>query len=579
MLFEKPLLVAVNSRYTHSNPAVYCLKSYLHSRGLAVEAVEFNINGQLLDMLAEIVRRQPDVVGFSCYIWNIRMIETLTEMLKKVLPKCRVLWGGPQMNGLAEHWFAKHPQLDFIIEGEGEVAWQGLLECNGDWAAAPGLWWKQYVPASEAGGSDSEQGFQLIHNEHAGYVNLSEIPFYYSDEDLQNLSKRIIYYESSRGCPFGCKFCLSSREPVRYRDLSLVKADLQKLLECGCKKIKLVDRTFNSDRKRAADILRFLLSIYRKGVCFHLELEPLCLSRELVDILLQAPAGYFQAEIGVQSLYEPALRAVGRKNLATDAIELIGRLIAAENIHIHLDLIGGLPYETLDEFKNSFDALYEIFPHYLQLGFLKILPGTPLAEQAADYDMAYVDEPPYQVLQTPWLPYADMRQLAVTEHAVDDYYNEMFFEETLRSAVSGWQKAGGRPFDFFYDLGAADLAVDGGKNQNQKAQILFDFLCQHFPQQRQLWLSTLTLDFVRGRMQPPDFILQPEAMDILKGSYEALVALLPDLAVLPRRKWLKRYQVFSLNQSVGHYLPGMYAADLENLHGIWQRPQIILLKA
>lgn len=567
MLFEKPLLVAVNSRYTHSNPAVYCLKSYLRSHGLAAETVEFNINGQSLDMLAAIVERQPDIVGFSCYIWNIRLIETLTEMLKKVLPQCRVLWGGPQMNGLAEHWFAKHPQLDFVIEGEGEAAWQALLSCGGDFSAVPGLWWRNSSLAEDC----------LVHNERAGYVNLSEIPFYYSDDDLQNLRNRIIYYESSRGCPFGCKFCLSSREPVRYRDLSLVKADLRKLLGCGCKKIKLVDRTFNSDRRRAAEILHFLLSVYRDGVCFHLELEPLCLSEDLVDILLQAPAGYFQAEIGVQSLYEPALRAVGRKNLAANATQLIGRLIAAENIHIHLDLIGGLPYENLAELKNSFDTLYDIFPHYLQLGFLKILPGTPLAEQAADYGMAYVDEPPYQVLQTPWLPYEDMRQLAVVEHAVDNYYNEMFFEETLRAAVDSWQQAGGRAFDFFRNLGRADLAVDGGKNQNQKAQILFDFLCRQFPQQRQLWLSTITLDFVKAKLQPPHFIPQPEAMNILKENYEELVDWLPDLAFLPRRKWLKRYLVFSLAEPAGSYSAGIYAADLNQLQGIWQRPQIIPL--
>lgn len=474
------------------------------------------------------------------------------------------------MKSSAEHWFGKCPQVDFIIEGEGETAWQALLECDGDFASVPGLCWKKAVAANERQ--------EIVHNQRQGYVDLSAIPFYYSEHDLQDLQNRIIYYESSRGCPFGCKFCLSSGEPVRYRDLSLVKEDLQKLLACGCKKIKFVDRTFNSDRKRALEILRFLLSVYREGVCFHLELEPLCLSRELVEVLLQAPAGYFQAEIGVQSLCEPALRAVGRRPLADNAIDLIRQLIAAENIHIHLDLIGGLPYETLAEFKNSFDVLYDIFPHYLQVGFLKILPGTPLAKQAAEYGLAYVDEPPYQVLETTWLPYEDMRELAAVEHAVDDYYNEMFFETTLRTAVAAWQDNGGRPFDFFNALGKADLAVDGGKNQNQKAQILFDFLCEHFPQRQGLWLSTLTLDFINGKMRPPHFIPQPEAMDVLKDNYEKIAELLPALADLPRRKWLKRYRVFALGQAAGGYAAGMYAADLAVARGIWQRPQIISLE-
>ena len=571
MLFNKPLLVAVNSRYTHSNPAVYCLKSYLKAQDLAVDLIEFNINGQALDMLAAIVDKKPDLVGFSCYIWNIKIIGALTKMLKKVLPQCRILWGGPQMNGSAAHWLRQFPEVDYIIEGEGEIAWQQLLAKNdgsADFADVPNLIWRKHQ------GQNSE----IIKNSRGDYVDLSEIPFYYSDDDLADLKNRIIYYESSRGCPFGCKFCLSSREPVRYRDLSLVKEDLYRLANSGCKKIKFVDRTFNSNKKRAVAILEYLLSIYRKDICFHLELEPLCLDEELVNVLLKAPAGYFQAEIGVQSLYDKSLKAIGRRNLAPNAVELIGKLIAAENIHIHLDLIGGLPYEDLAEFKNSFDALYEIFPHYLQLGFLKILPGTPLAEEAAGYGLDYVDEPPYQVLQTPWLPYEDMQELACTEHAVDNYYNEMFFEETLKFAVGKWCESGRRPFDFFNGLGKADLAVDGGKNQQQKAKILMAFILENLPVEKSVICDTLAVDFVNGGIQPPDFVQSLDEMAVLKDGYDNIIQKLPALAELPRRKWLKRYRVFQINNDVSALDAGTYVADYEAKIGIWQRPQLIKIK-
>ncbi len=438
MIYKNPLLVAINSRYTHSNPAVFCIKNYLQKYGVKTDLLEFNINGQVLDMLAAITARQPDLVGFSCYIWNINQVASLTKMLKKVLPQCKILWGGPQMNGIAERWLERYWEIDYIIEGEGENSWLRLLTLEEETALAevPNLWYR--LPQGGA-----------VSNPKGNFIDLSELPFYYTDEDLTNLQNRIIYYESSRGCPFGCKFCLSAKEPVRYRQLSLVKEDLLKLSQCGCKKIKFIDRTFNSNQKRAVEILRYLLSIYREGICFHLELEPLCLTEELVDVLLTAPAGYFQAEIGVQSLFKPALKAVGRRELAPNAVDLISRLIRAENIHIHLDLIGGLPYETLAEFKNSFDKLYAVKPHYLQLGFLKILPGTPLAALAEEYGLAYVDEPPYQVLRTPWLSYDDMQELAAAEYAVDNYYNEQFFEVTLTEAVDLWQNGGGSPFVFF----------------------------------------------------------------------------------------------------------------------------------
>lgn len=567
MLYKKTLFVAVNSRFTHSNPAVYCLKSYLKSCGLQADLIEFNINGQVLDMLAAIMEYKPDIIGFSCYIWNITTIGALTKMLKKVLPGCKILWGGPEVSALTDRWFSEYPQIDFIIEGEGETAWEKLLlksEGDTEFYDVPNLRWKN---------SRNE----IVKNSKGEYIDLSSVPFYYDEEDIKCLKNRIIYYESSRGCPFGCKFCVSSTEPVRYRSLNLIKSDLKKLVDSGCKKIKFVDRTFNSNKKRTVEILEYLLSLYREDLCFHLELEPICLDSYIVDILSKAPAGYFQAEIGVQSLYEPALKAVGRKNLTAESAELIRKLLANNNIHIHLDLIGGLPYESLADFKNSFDGLYKIFPHYLQLGFLKVLPGTPLANKAEKYGLVYIDEPPYQVLETPWLSYDDMRELAATEHGVDDYYNEMFFEETLKIAVNKWQEKGKRPFDFFNKLGKADLAVDGGKNYYQKSQILVDFIKSELPEISCLVNDSLKIDFTNAKMHLPVFTEQTDGMNILKEKYEDIICKMPDLAILPKRKWLKKYQVFQTKYRIGNLPNGVYAADLEKTVGIWQRPVLIKL--
>ncbi len=561
--FRRPLLVAMNSRYTHSNPAVCCLKNYAGLHGYHSECLEFHINGQPLEMLSAIVERKPDLVGFSCYIWNYNLVVSLSSMLKKVLPDCRVLWGGPQMKGRGRLCLRKYPQVDYVLEGEGELGWTALLALSDpvDLEEVPNLFYRQSGDIRE--------------NPPAPPLDLSELPNYYTEEDLRRLREHILYYESSRGCPFGCKFCLSSEDPIRYRALPLVLEDLRRLIESGCRKIKFVDRTFNSNPRRAVDLLRGLLDLYREGVCFHLELEPLCLSEELVSVLLQAPAGYFQAEIGVQSLYEPALRAVGRHPLQPKAMDFIKTLLAKENIHLHLDLIAGLPYEGLADFKDSFNGLYQLRPHYLQLGFLKILPGTPLAAEADSYGLVYMEEPPYQVLRTPWLSYEEFCQLAVVETAVDGYYNEMFFEQTLDLAVEQWRKQGGQPFDFFYELGTADRLHPGGKNQAQKGRVLYEFLLEKLPEQTSLWRSALRLDFSRANQQPPAFLGEYNEMGFVRAHEELFLTAFPRLADLPRRKWLKQLRVFSLEETVGLYAPGVYVADFTETAGIWRRPRLV----
>jgi radical SAM superfamily enzyme YgiQ (UPF0313 family) len=573
MLFKNPLLVAIDSRYTHSNPAVFCIKNYLKSVGKEISLLEFNINGKLLDMLQKIVKKQPDLIGFSCYIWNYEIIITLSKMLKKVLPECKILLGGPQVNGIVKDILQKYPEIDYIIEGEGEKAWEYLLDISSanELKSVPNLRYKIQ--------KDNLEDIFIIENQQSDFIDLSNLPFYYDENDLQNLKNRIIYYESSRGCPFGCKFCLSAQEPIRYRDLAKVKADLKKLTDCGCKKIKFVDRTFNSNPKRAKEILEYLLSIYRENICFHLELEPMCLSEDLIDLLLTAPPGYFQAEIGVQSLYEPALKAVGRRPLADNAVSLIKKLIAAENMHIHLDLIAGLPYETLADFKDSFNGVFEILPHYLQLGFLKILPGTPLADLSNKYGLIFVDKPPYQVLMTPWLSYENMCYLSFVEYAVDNYYNEAFFEKTLSAAMVEWKKFGKTPFEFFYCLGKTDKNIEGGKSQSQKGKVLFDLLSEYFPSKILLWKNALKLDFILNKINPPSFLGDFDEMSAIKNDENLFLEKLPMMESLPRRQWLKHFKVFVLEINVDEFTSGLYVADMRSKHGIWQRPQLILIKS
>ncbi|MDD4571326.1 MAG: DUF4080 domain-containing protein [Clostridia bacterium] len=484
------LLIGINTRYTHTNPALAILSLACRRRAVSLSTVEFSVNMPFSEILRDIYLMGAKRLVFSCYIWNIELVRRLSQSLKAVMPEAVIVWGGSEMYGESGHWLAEETSVDYILTGEGEIALPALLTAlaaETDLAKVPNLFW-------------CKDG-QIIANPPAPLVDLSQEPFIYEETDLKMFKHKIVYYESSRGCPFGCYFCLSAKEPPRYRELALVKQDILKMAAGGVKQIKFIDRTFNADLKRAKEILRFLLELAPSypELNFHLEIEPSLLNEEIVGLLCRAPKGFLQMEAGVQSLNTEALKAIGRHNLWQKHKHFLQRLIEADNIHVHLDLIAGLPFEDMTSFAAGFNELYAMQPHYLQLGFLKILPGTVLAKAAKDFGLIWQKQPPYQVLATPWLSYADICELMWTEYGIEQYYNGGFFKHTLADAVLGYAAGA---LQFYTRLGKA--SYESGKlNLESKALFLLEFLMTEFAEPKDHWCRLLSNDYTENGQKVP----------------------------------------------------------------------------
>ena len=409
----KFLLVAVNAKYIHSNPAIYSLRAYA-GEGLRkfVELAEYTINQQMQEILADIYGRKPDVIGFSCYIWNWRLIRELLTEIPKLLPRTQLWLGGPEVSYDADVILKDYPQLTGIMVGEGEATFRELLQyyvdgCSqtvpGNNRTADGLEEKTF---DSPGKLDEISGLCLSAGYTAwrGLTDMSSIPFLYSD--LALFENRIIYYESSRGCPFRCSYCLSSLEKqVRFRDINVVKRELQFFLDHRVKQVKFVDRTFNCNHEHTKAIWQYLLEHDNGVTNFHFEISADLLCEEEIILLNCFRPGLAQLEIGVQSTNPETLKAIQRRTDLDRLERVVTAIRRGKNVHQHLDLIAGLPREDYESFGRSFDRVYRIRPEQLQLGFLKVLKGSEMWEKAKEYGIAYLDEPPYEVLYTKWLSY------------------------------------------------------------------------------------------------------------------------------------------------------------------------------
>ena len=424
----KVLLTAINAKYIHSNPAIYSLRRYALEKRPEWERslgmVEFTINQNLDEILAEIFRQQPDVVAFSCYIWNIQMVESLCRELPKVLPNVEIWLGGPEVSFDGENRLEGWSTVKGIMAGEGEATFYELMEAYMDkkeMVSIPGT-----VVRAEDG--------QIIQNPVRGYLNLDDVPFPY--ENLTGLEHRIVYYESSRGCPFGCSYCLSSVDrKVRLRSMDLVRKELQFFLDAKVPQVKFVDRTFNVDCEHTRGILEYIKEQDNGITNFHFEIAAELLREEELELLASLRPGLVQLEIGVQTVNPDTLGAICRKADLGQLTEIIGKLVAAGNMHIHLDLIAGLPYEDLASFKNSFDTVYAMKPEQLQLGFLKVLKGSPMHKAInveQKYQIVYREQPPYEVLGTQWLSFSDILELKQVEELLETYYNSGQFVLSLQ---------------------------------------------------------------------------------------------------------------------------------------------------
>lgn len=521
----KFLLAAVNAKYIHSNPAIYSLRAYSVQKDSElekhIELAEYTINQPFQDILADIYARMPDCVAFSCYIWNIGMVKDIVRELAKILPETRIWLGGPEVSYNAEELLEEMPFLTGIMVGEGEVTFHELL-----------MFYRQGCP-EDNGGLEQTDGIVFRKRGQGGIcrtgdralTDISGLPFFYDDADIGDFHNRILYYESSRGCPYRCSYCLSSIDKtVRLRSLNLVEKELQFFLEKKVPQVKFVDRTFNCNHSHAMGIWRFIKEQDNGITNFHFEISADILTEEEIMLLQSLRPGLVQLEIGVQSTNPVTIREIRRHMDWERLRRIVAALQEKDNIHIHLDLIAGLPYEDFHSFRNSFNEVYACRPDQLQLGFLKVLKGSYMYEKASEYEIHYTDKPPYEVLFTKWLPYSQVLKLKRVEEMVELYYNSSQFAHTLPVL----EKAFPDPFRLYEQL--AEYYEEKGYFVNNPArayryQVLLDFALSADPDNMTLYRQLLTLDmYLRENMKSrPAFVLplreQQEAKDKINGFY------------------------------------------------------------
>ena len=435
----KILLAACNAKYIHSNLAVYDLKAYSSDYDEHVILREYTINQPKDEILKDIYSSGADVVCFSCYIWNISFVRELIRDLVKILPKTAFWAGGPEVSYDAEKFLTEMPEMTGVMVGEGEKTFHDLLEFYIDGKDS----------LEEISGIAYRTGDKIIHNGWRELMDLSAIPFVY--EHLEKFENRIIYYESSRGCPFSCSYCLSSIDKkLRFRDLELVKKELQFFLDHRVPQVKFVYLTFNCKHEHAMTIWKYILEHDNGVTNFHFEISADLLREEEMELMSQMRPGLIQLEIGVQSTNPETIRAIHRHMDLKKLEHCVNRVHSFRNIHQHLDLIAGLPYEDYDTFHQSFNDVYRMKPDQLQLGFLKVLKGSLMQKEAEVYGIVYKEKEPYEVLSTNWLTYGEVLKLKMVESMVEVYYNSGQFWHTLEYLVPFEKDA----FTFYEKLGS-----------------------------------------------------------------------------------------------------------------------------
>lgn len=481
----KFLLTAINAKYIHSNPAIYSLKAYAgEAYAPFIELAEYTINNSFGDILADIYDRKPEVIGLSCYIWNITLIEELLPEIHKLLPDTQIWLGGPEVSFECHKRLQQIPFVTGIMVGEGEATFLDLLkyylgEGKRELAEIPGL--------------ALSTGYTAVREP----IDFSAVPFLYSVGDqysLEGFENRIIYYESSRGCPFRCSYCLSSIDKkLRLRDLNLVKKELQFFLDEKVPQVKFIDRTFNCNHEHAKEIWQFILDNDNGVTNFHFEIAADLLNDEELALLSKMRPGLVQLEIGVQTTNTESLKEIRRVMDIQKLRETVERLQKGRNIHLHLDLIAGLPYENYESFGKSFSDVYAMKPEQLQLGFLKVLKGSFLAEKALAYGLAYLDKAPFEVLYTNWLSFDEVRQLKEIEEMVEIYYNSNQFTHTIPLLESLFAS----PFALYEAL--AKFYKEQGyfvqaPARSYKYQVLLDFALSVDKEREALYRESLTFD-------------------------------------------------------------------------------------
>lgn len=435
----KILLTAINAKYIHSNLAVYSLRAYAKEFKEHIAIGEYTINNRADYILEQIYRQKPQVLCFSCYIWNIDYVEELIREYHKLCPNVPIWVGGPEVSYEVEGFLKEHPQVTGVIIGEGEETFRELC----------GYYVSQNGSLPEIAGIAFQKEGKILFTNPRGPLDMNRIPFCY--DTTGDFKNRIIYYESGRGCPFSCSYCLSSIDKkLRFRNVEQVKKELAFFIEKEVPQVKFVDRTFNCNHEHAIEIWKFIKEHDNGITNFHFEISADLLNEEELELISDMRPGLIQLEIGVQSTNEVTITEIHRTMKLDRLKEVVKRIQEGENIHEHLDLIAGLPYEDYETFARSFDEIYALKPNQLQLGFLKVLKGSYMYEHAEEYGIKYHSAPPYEVLETKWLGFSDVLKIKQAEEMLEVYYNSGQFEITMKLL----EQLFASPFFMFEELGA-----------------------------------------------------------------------------------------------------------------------------
>ena len=431
------LLVAINAKYIHSNLAVHSLKASAGEYEQVVTIAEYTINQQKDEILRDIFLKSPDILCLSCYLWNLEYVVSITAEFHKICPNVPIWLGGPEVSYETESFIKDHPWINGVMIGEGEDTFRELVQ-----------YYQGMGELSEIDGLSWRDGEKIRFTKPRTPKNLSDVPFCY--HDLEEYENRIIYYESSRGCPFSCSYCLSSIDKkLRFRKISLVENELQFFLDKKVPQVKFVDRTFNCDHEHAMAIWKYIRDHDNGITNFHFEISADLLKEEELELIRTMRPGLIQLEIGVQTTNPNTIAEIHRTMKLERVKDVVSKIRSFGNIHQHLDLIAGLPFEDYESFRRSFDEIYALWPNQLQLGFLKVLKGSYMYEHAGEYGILWHDEPPYEVLRTNWLSYEEIIKIKRVEEMLEVYYNSGQFEVTMKLLYA----QGGSAFDLFLSLG------------------------------------------------------------------------------------------------------------------------------
>ena len=493
----KVLLIAINAKYIHSNLAVYSLQKYVKDRGISVDLAEYTINQNIDEILSDIFLQKPDVLAISCYLWNIDYVNHLIVEIKKVLPNLNIWLGGPEVSYSAEEVLENFPQVTGVVCGEGEESFRQVLS----------HYEKGDIRLEDISGvTFYNKDGEIIKNSITSIMDLSNAPFVY--DNMAQFEHKIIYYESSRGCPFNCSYCLSSVDKrLRFRNLDLVKEELLKLIEAKVPQVKFVDRTFNCKHDHAYAIWEFINEHDKGETNFHFEVSADLLNEKELALMKTMRPGLIQLEIGVQSTNPRTIKEIHRTMNFDKVKKNVEEIHSWGNIHQHLDLIAGLPYENYESFGRSFNDVYALRPEQLQMGFLKVLKGSYMHDHVKEYNLLYQDRAPFEVLSTKWLPYEDVIKLKQIEDMVEVHYNSRQFECTMEELEKHFASA----FEM-YEMLAKFYEENGYDKVNHsrisRYEILFDFIKKYASKDIDKLRSFLTIDlYLRDNVKNrPDFV-------------------------------------------------------------------------